>query len=237
MWSLFVALLTFGIMQMFRMPLWLMLVTVIPVLTILLVMGSVFYNFRKSLKFQDVPTYGYAPRLKELDREAARLEPLGFVKIDQFYFKTIPDSITYAFTHQQEPFYYCIYHLGPKATYELVSLFADNFTLTTSCTVDAGLTPRPARALLQIFPRGSYELLLNKHRTAHQYLVNNGIHSLAINQREFRSIFLKNFLEHAAYIKQMFLWPITLIVRVFTKPGRKYCRTIQEQYPEGFPQG
>lgn len=233
MWSLLVAMLTLLVIRTFHIPIWLMMITILPLLLIVLVTTSFLYNFRKSIRFQDVPTYGFSPRLKALDKEATRVESLDFSKIDQFYLKTIPDSLTYAFKHHQEPIFYCLYHLGSKASYELVTLYKENFVLTSAATLDSGLAPRPPKALLQIFPKSNYETLFSLHQEAHQFLLDHGLKPLTVNQNEFRTLFLKSYLDHATYIKSLFLWPINLIFRVFSKPGRKYCHKIREQYPEG----
>jgi hypothetical protein len=121
MWTALVAILTFVVMRYTEMPLWMFLIIAVPVLTIMLIYGSFLYSFRQSLKMEAVPTHGYSTRTRALDQTARHLEAIGFQKIDQFYLKMIPDSITYVFKHQHDPCYFCLYHLGQKMTCDVVT--------------------------------------------------------------------------------------------------------------------
>ena len=235
MWVVFVAILTFLAMEFLVIPLWMIIAIALPLLTILLVIGSVYYNFRESLQLQEVPRHGYGARLKELDREAGKLETLGFRKITEFYLKAIPDSVTYVFKHDKEPFYFCIYHLGQKYSCDIVTRFEDNYYLTTCDSVDGGMAPRPKKSLLQIFPNQSFSEFVERHREGVAYMEQSGIRLFDLAEMEFRHFFIKNYREHADYMKKLFFWPVALIIRTITKPGRVFCNPIKKQYPEGIP--
>lgn len=234
-WVVVVAVLTFLAMEYLMIPLWMVLVIGLPVLAVVLVIVSVLYNFRQSLKMNNIPAHGYGSRIKDLDREAGKVYGLGFKKIDQFYLKTIPDSVTYVFQHEKEPFSLCIYHMGQKMVCDMLTRFENDYHLTTTDSVDAGMAPRPKKSLMQIFPRQPYATLVQQHRQALAYVENSGIRVYDIPQLEFRRYFMTSYRTHADYMKKLFLWPIALIIRTLTKPGRIYCRSITEQFPEGIP--
>jgi hypothetical protein len=234
MWTAFVAILTFVFIRYTQIPLWMFLVIAAPVLTILLIYASFLYSFRQSLKMEAVPTHGYDARIQALDQAARSVEALGFQKIDQFYLKMIPDSVTYVFKHQHDPCYFCLYHLGQKMTCDVVTRFENEFYLTTSDSVDAGMTPRPKKALLQIFPGQSYQNLFLKHKEAYEYIDQNGIHTFDFAGEEFRYYFMKSLREQEAYIRKTFFWPLMLLIRTVSRHGRIYCRSIRDQYPRGF---
>jgi hypothetical protein len=235
MWVVLVALVVIAAGQMIKIPWGLFMIIVVPILTVGLVLGAFYYNFRESLQMEAVPKYGYAPRLRDLDNAAAQVTPLGFRKIDQFYLKAIPDSVSYIFKHEKEPFYLCVYHIGPKHVCDFITRFENDYYLTTANTVDAGMAPRPPKALLQIFPDQSYQTMLSYHMESYRYISENGIRVFDISEGEFRYYFMKSYREHAAYMKKLFLWPVALIIRTITRPGKVYCRTIKEQYPNGIP--
>ncbi len=234
MWSAFVAILTFVIIRYTQIPLWMFLIIAAPVLTIMLIYGSFLYSFRKSLKMEAVPTHGYSARIQALDQAARHVEVLGFQKIDQFYLKMIPDSITYVFKHQHEPCYFCLYHLGQKMTCDVVTRFENEFSLTTSGSVDAGMTSRPKKALLQIFPGKSYQDLFLKHKEASEYIDINGIRTFNFAGEEFRCYFMTSLREQETFIRKTFFWPLMLLIGTISRHGRIYCRSIRDQYPRGF---
>jgi hypothetical protein len=222
-------------MEFLAIPLWMVLCIGLPILTVLLVIASVYFNFRESLQMQDVPTHGYAPRIRDLDQEAREIEPLGFRKTDQFYLKTIPDSVSYVFKHESEPFYLCVYHLGQKFFCDVLTRFENDYHLTTNNTVDSGISTRPEKSLLQIFPHQPYRELLDRHKESFEYIKQSGIRPFDIAELEFRRYFMKSYREHASYMKKLFLWPVALIFRTLSRPGKAYCKSIKEQYPEGIP--
>jgi hypothetical protein len=235
MWSVLVFFLVLGVNELFVIPAWVFFVIILPLLIVGLVIVLFYYNFRESLQITNVPQYGYAPRLRDLDKIATYVEPLGFRKIDQFYLKAIPDSVTYVFKHEKEPFYFCVYHLGPKHACDIITRFENDYYLTTANTVDAGMTPRPPKSFLQIFANQPYQTMLSYHMESYRYISENGIRVFDISEGEFRYYFMKSYREHAAYMKKLFLWPVALIIRTITRPGKVYCRTIKEQYPNGIP--
>lgn len=234
-WVVFVAVLTFLAMEYLTIPLWMILVIALPFLTVILVIVSVLYNFRESLEMQAVPRHGYSPRINDLDREARQVEALGFRKFDQFYLKTIPDSVTYVFKHESEPYLLCIYHLGQKYFCDVLTRFENDYHLTTSDSVDAGMAPRPKKSLLQIFSNQSYTVLVQRHRESLAYIEKSGIRVHDIAEMDFRRYFMLSYRKHADYTKRLFLWPVALIIRTLTKPGRVFSRTIIEQFPQGIP--
>jgi hypothetical protein len=234
MWTFLVGLLAFAIFTLIDIPFWLVMVTIIPFLIIGLIYGSFLYRFRESLKMETIPNSGYKKRTDALDRESIRIEALGFRKIDQFYLKTIPDSVTYVFKHEREPICFCIYHFGKKFACDYVTRYRNGFFLTTSDAIDSGMTPRPSKALLQIFPDQTYEKLLNEHRAAHAYINRNSINIFDIPETEFRFYFMKCLHEQSEYIRKYPFWPILLLIRTLIQYGRKFCRTVPDQYPSGF---
>ena len=235
-WILFVTGIMLVVIHLTNAPLWVVVVIFMPILTVSLVFGSVWYNFRSSLEMEDVPKYGYAPRLKELENEASKLEALGFRKIDQFYFKTIPDSISFVLKHEDEPIYFLIYHFGQKYAYDFLTRFEREYYLTTSSAIESGLVPRPEKSMLQIYPNMAYHRVLEEHRESFQYIKQKGIGVYDVPEAEFRYFFLKNYRDHAAFIKKLPFWPIALIIRTISRPGKAYCKRIKEQYPNDLPQ-
>jgi len=234
MWSVFVTMVTFSAMILLKIPFWAFLLIAVPILIIVLIYGSFQYSFRESLAIQSVPEHGYKSRTNDLERESRLIELQGFYKIDQFYLRMIPDSITFVFKHTKEPVYFCIYHFGKKHTCDFVTRFENEYYLTTSSSVDAGMTPRPEKALLQIFPSTPYETLFQKHLKSRDYIFQNGISTFDIQEGEFRFYFMKSIKEQADHIRKSLFWPLMLLIRTISQYGRKFCSSIKEQYPQGF---
>jgi|GEM_PF-3552679 len=232
-WTAFVFVAVLVVMIVLDLPFYIFLVVGVPVFIYVLTYASFRYSFRDSLRFEPIPDHGYRPRMKIMDREMRSIQRLGFHKIDQFYFKMIPDSITYVFKHKTEPIYLCLYHLGKIMTCDIFTRYADDITLTTTNAVEGGMPPRPAKNFLQVFNRASYEHLYIEHKKAHQYLTFYGARVYDIPPAEFRYFFMKSLKDQERYIRNYFLWPAMLVGRTIAQSGKKYCSPISEQYPEG----
>jgi hypothetical protein len=232
MWSLFVMVVSGGLLWILDLPLVVSMFIIVPVLLYLFIYGSFMYSFRDSLKPELIPPSGYEKRILETENSAKQL-PHGFREIDRFYLKTIPDSTTFAFLNENEPVFFCIYHFGKKMGCDVVTLYENGFGLTTNNTVDGGMAPRREKDLIQIFPNAGYERLFQKHMDAHIFLIEKGLRPIYLHPDEFRHRFMQDYTAQGDYIRQFFLWPVILLFRTVLQYGRRYCLTIQEQFNKG----
>lgn len=234
-WVVLTAIITFAALELFHMSLWLVIALLLPLIAIGLAYASLRYNVRNSLKIEEVPKYGYAPRLKDLDEEAQEIERLSFERFDRFYLKTIPDSITDAYKHKKAPIILCVYHFGQKHSFDLTTRFQDDYYLTTANNIDAGVIPMPPGSLLQIYHNQHYDTLFKQHKEAIRTITKNGIEPFDLPKEEFRHHLMKTFRDQMKRAMKWFLWPVVLIVRTIRRPGKVYCKSIAEQYPGGIP--
>lgn len=233
-WIVLVALVSYLTVKIFKIPLLVFLVIGVPVLTIIFTYISFRYSFRSSLKPEPIPAKGYEPQIRELERDEPILKEMGFDKTDSFYLKIIPDSIIFVFKKKEGPVYFCLYHLGAKKACDIVSYFEKNITLTTSNSVEGGMTPRPDNRLLQIFERLSYAMLLERHQKAQEFIRDRGLKQTEPPSVTFREDFMKGIREFAEYVRKFSFWPVRLIVWTITRRGKIYLnKSIEEQYRSG----
>lgn len=232
-WGALVFVITFALVFLIKVEFWIFIIVVLPLLIIVLTSVSAAYNFRDSIKPQPIPQSGYQSRIRELDRDADTLQALGFKKFDQFYLKAIPDSVTYAFKHESEPTIFCVYHLGKKTTCDFFTRYDNDYALTTSNVVDAGMSPRPSQKLLQIFPDSSYREIYFQHQRSHEFLMQQGLRSHDLPEAEFRRYFMESYHESGKYMTKSLIWPVVLVIRVISQYGRKYCRSVIDQIGDG----
>jgi hypothetical protein len=230
LWMAFVLVVTLLIATLLKIPFWLFIVVVIPLLIFVFTYGSVSYSFRESLRPQSIPQRGYSSRTKALDVEVKRMSSHGFEEVDSFYLQMIPDAVIYVLRHRNEPTYLCFYHLGQRITCDFVTRYANGYTLTTCSNVDGGMMPRPAKHLLQVISSISYEGLHAVHVKAHAFLSEHGLRAFEIPHEEFRSFFMRSIREQAALIRKTPLWPFRLIIWTLMKRGRMYQGEIETQY-------
>jgi len=93
-------------------------------------------------------------------------------------------------------------------TYEFITEFSDEHSLTTTKTRAAFMFPRPFGSFLQSFPSASIEQLWDLHLRGEQHIVSD----LSIPVRECRVSFLEGFapgiLRQMRCIKSFPLWPV-----------------------------
>lgn len=231
-WSVFVFLVTAFVIFYLNPPWLITMLIVIPVLIYMFIFGSFLYSFRESLKPESIPRKGYEKRIRETEEKARDL-PRGFREIDRFYIKAVPDSTTFAYLHESEPVFFCLYHFDKKMGLDVVTLYDNGFGLTTNNSIDAGMAPRRAKDLIQIFPRTNYEKLYQKHMEGHIFLIERGLRPLYPHPSEFRHYFMKDYRSQGEYIKTFFLWPLVLLSRTVSQYGKKYCLSIREQFEKG----
>ena len=231
-WSVFVFIITFGILFFFELSFFSTFIILVPALVIIFIYGSFIYSFRDSLTPEEIPATGYRERINETEKKLREL-PLGFKKIDRFYLKAVPDSITYAFLDENEPVISCLYHFGKKMGTDFVTFYNDGYSLTTNDSIDGGMAPRYERAFIQLFPENDYENLYRKHMESHIFLIEKGLRPLYIHRSEFRFYFMKEFKAQGEFIRKIPFWPVILLYRTITRYGKKYNLSIKRQYERG----
>lgn len=231
-WSVFVFVITFGIIFFVELSFFSTFLILIPALIIAFIYGSFVYSFRDSLKPEEIPATGYGGRVTETENKLREL-PLGFKKIDRFYLKAVPDSITYAFLNENEPVIGCLYHFGKKMGADFVTLYNDGYSLTTNNSFDGGMAPRYKKAFIQLFPEYDYEKLYGKHMESHIFLIEKGLRPVYIQGSEFRFYFMKEFKAQGEFIRKIPFWPVILLFRTISQYGKKYNLSIKKQYEKG----
>lgn len=229
-WTALVFVVTLLLAVMFKLPFWLFVVVVVPLLIIVFTYVSVSYSFRESLQPEEIPKRGFSSRAKALEVETKRMSPHGFDQIDAFYLRMIPDAVVSILKHKDEPIHFCLYHLGQKVTCDIVTRYAHGYALTTCNTVDGGMLPRPKRNLLQIITQVSYEDLYNVHKKGHLFLSSKGLSPFDIPREEFREYFMNRIHEQARFIRKIPLWPVHLVIWTIMRRGRTYQKEIEMQY-------
>jgi hypothetical protein len=232
MWSLLVFVVTGVLIWVLNLSFVMTMVVLIPVLIYVFIFGSFMYSFRDSLKPQPIPARGYESRIRETEQKMGELSR-DFREIDRFYLKAIPDSTTVAFLHDHEPVFCCLYHFGKKMGCDVVTLYENDFGLTTNNSLDAGMTPRREKDLIQIFPRAGYQQLYEKHMAAHIFLIEKGLRPRYLHPQEFRHHFMQDYRAQGEYIRAYPFWPAMLLFRTVSQYGKKYCLPVPEQFEKG----
>jgi len=236
-WSLAVFAFTFIMVKVFNIPLVPFLIVFMPLSVFLLTYLSFNYSFRKSIEMERVPAKGYESRLASLDKAAADMLPLGFVKKNAFYLKTIPDSVTYILKHETLPVYLDIHNLGPRQIYVFMTFFEGGYELTTNSSASGGMIPRPPKKLTQSFENMPCDRMLDEHLKSVEFMKTKGIKAQDMPYDTLRRDFKKRYLEVSSHVKSFSFWPVRLIVWTITSRGKVHRRPIEEQYAMGIVKG
>lgn len=236
-WQILVFVITFVLyyfLAELHVPFILSIILILPLLGIAMFYLAFVYSFRSNLQLEFIPEKGYESRINEIKNQEKALLDLGFAKIDEFYLKTIPDSITFMYKQKDLPTYSYIYHFGKKMALDIVSYFPNDITLSTCSSSSAGSTPRSAKKLLQICENVPFSNQLTAHMNAMSFLKQHHLDPLNISNESCRDNLMKSILDQAKFIRSQFLWPVKVFYWALAKPGLKiYKKPIQEQYPSG----
>ena len=168
--------------------LWILL-TLIPVSYIQIYLTNR-HNFRDSVQMELVPPTSNEKRIAWLNANQAELANFGFTKFDEFYMRLSPDVLVYAYRHEQYPITLVDYNMQIMTFCDLVTQFDNGCLLTTSNGGNAGLTPLPENALLQVFPDRGFPELVRAHIDALEFLKPKGFHSSRLQSENYRQAFL-----------------------------------------------
>lgn len=228
--TLITFIISFLAIVLLNLELWAFILIFAPLYLIAMTIFTAWHNMHGAVKPEPIPPKGFDGRIAQMNTITPRILQLGFREIDRFYVKMIPDVVVYAFRHNSEPVYFCLYHLGTKMANDFITRYGYDVSLTTNNITDAGVLPRPAKAMLQIFPRQEYEQVFSNHISAHKFIQSNGFTVHDFSPDEFRPVFMESMLKQWLYLKKHPLWPLTTIFKSVTKIGIGYRKPIQDQW-------
>ncbi|MBN2135249.1 MAG: hypothetical protein JW737_05925 [Acidobacteria bacterium] len=232
-WSLLNFIIAISAALLLDIPFFIFLLVVIPVLVIVMIFLSISYSFRSSLKAQKIPAIGYKKRVKDLNKIVPLLRDHGFMMVDYFYMRIIPDVVVYALRHESEPIYYCLYHFGSRIPIDVVTRYENDMSLTTADNIEAGAAPRPEKAFLQIFRDADHDTLYINHLRSHRFITKQGVRVHDMPPANFRYYFFESFRRQADFMRKIPFWPLKLIIMTIGQEGKKFTIPIPEQYNEG----
>ena len=211
-----------------KLPFFLEVFIVIPLIIILVTYIISLYNFYAGLGILPVPAKGYANRIEKSNIDTLKLEKLEFKKTDTFYLKTIPDCIVTVFKHTSDPIFGCIYNYGPKKEFEFLTDFK-NISLTTCSDKCIGNSPRLVRDMVQGFHDEDIFFLLSEHKRAIYFLRKNHFDPVNMQGSNFRQFFVALTERNNKYLRSYPLWMFRMFYWILTKYGKKYAYSIEEQ--------
>lgn len=212
-----------------------LLIIVISLLAVIASILTFLYNTRKDLEFEAIPDPPGRLRkqVDESDNEAEKVEAMGFRRFDRFFAKMMPETVTYIYEYNAYPAYLLIYHLGVKKAGEIVSVLDNNYTLTTSSSLDSGHIPFDPQGYLQIVEEGSYKELIKRHKEALDFLKKSGIKPVRLFAPGLHEQMKESIGRMRENVLKTNFWPALLVFWVIFQRGRKYTIPLQEQVEKG----
>lgn len=212
----------------FSLPLW-SFALIIPANIYLQLYFTQQYSFRNSLQLEEIPRIDNLARIIELDQNAGLLEDLRFDKFDEFYMRTSTDIVVFAYKHVELPIVLCQYHFGVHKTMDLMTSFENDYALTTCNIKSNGIsTLRPPNYFLQIFTEADAEELFRRHIQSIEFLKANGLVAIDKPLYNFRSEFLRKFLEAGKMFKSLSS-PVRILYLNYFGDKYRLAKTVQEQ--------
>ncbi len=217
----------------FHFPLYITLLILIPMAMVTMIVFSVLYNSRPSLKPEDIPRKNLEKCRKDLEEREELLRTLGFDRTDEFFMRILPESIVYCFVHGEEDIFFCLYHMGSRIIGDVVSLYGGDVSLTTAMAVDAGNMPRDPRGMLQIFPDAPISTMLDRHREGVNFLMKKGYKPIRVSPEQFREMFIKSHQDAYERIKSYPFWPVMVLIWSSSESWTSCGKPISKQFEEG----
>lgn len=210
------------------LPLW-SFVLIIPTLIYSQLYLHQSYSFRETLMIEDVPTTGYEKRLLDLEANQRLFYESGFVKFDEFYMRTANDVVSFAYQHKSLPVFLCEYHFEQLSSYDFITKFDNDFSLTTTKIKNVHIMERPVEKMLQSFPKATFEELFQKHLQGIEFLKTQGFEPREMSLTLFRKDFLEQFLKQGRQLKGL-LGPAKILYLLNFGDKNRYKRSVQEQF-------
>ncbi len=204
-------------------------------ISVYLIYLSFFKMPKTDLKVEFMPPKKekYEKTIEKMNTETEPITKNNFEKIDEFALNFKESFIVYHFQNPCQTIHVNLNEDSNFSALDLITIFADNYFLTTSNSMIAGNNPLSDKALLQVYENAGFEHLLKKHQQAIEYLENFSLKPVAKDPADYRLVTIKSLKEnHKKLVSQPF-WLFKTIFRSLTRYGKKYCKSIEKQHKEG----
>lgn len=211
-------------------------------LTVFLVISLVFYLIVRKLAVSQIDEY--VPDKVTVDPKIARTaaasdwaERNGFHFVG-FYFESCMNSLIAAWRHASQPTYFCAYVVSDnnqlRNTYDFVTLFDHDVSLTTGSTKDGHMMPPRPGAYVQTFSHVSLDEQWRRHTDAERFLNSRGHVGFRSRVPAFVESITTAIQRQVAHVRSMPFWPFRAVFWFASRRSRWHNLTIQQQHEQGW---
>ena len=186
-----------------------------------------------SMSKADLDVDPTAPEAPALPARWAADNEFGF--LGKYRMKTpMTQALIYAWQRTDRPTYFCTYIIQSsqetKESYDLVTIFGDDVGLTTGCTKDSHMLPKPPRSFIQSFSPGDFDDRWARHIEMENYLMDVGGAQLVEREDVFEELLLDAIRRQMDYVRGISLWFLRGPLWFFVRRSQWHNLSIQEQY-------
>ncbi|MBI2195257.1 MAG: hypothetical protein HYU36_25025 [Planctomycetes bacterium] len=164
----------------------------------------------------------------------------GFEPIGRYLMEAGQTCHIDAWQHMQKPTLFCVYTISapslpaPRVFSDLVTVFAEERSLTTASTKDAHFFPVRDGIYMQSFPDQTLGELWHRHLDGERYLVGRGLREIPRPDIPFEQHILQAIHKQMAYVRAIPCWPLFASYWFWVRRNRLANLTIEEQHRRGW---
>lgn len=130
--------------------------------------------------------------------------------------------------------FFCVYSIEGKTTWDFVTEFEGDVSLTTGSTKDGQLMPDAPRSFTQVFEGTPVHGLWSEHVKSEEFLMK----ASGLRQRSrpisFEDSFIGGTKAQVAYIRSLPFWPLLGVYWYFVRRHKLKNRSVEQQFQLGW---
>lgn len=162
----------------------------------------------------------------------------GFEYVGSYRMRAgVANAEIWAWRRTDRPTFLCKYMVragnASKTSYDLMTEFADEVSITTCNTKDGSSMPLVPGAYMQSFSPIDFDGRWQKHIEAENYLMDYGGARLEMNDTPFEQAFIDAIRRQTDYIRTLPLWPVRGMYWFFIRKHLLHNKSLQTQHEKG----
>jgi hypothetical protein len=154
-----------------------------------------------------------------------------------YHVESCMNSLIVAWQHPSQPTYFCAYVVSDNArlrnTYDFVTMFERDVSLTTGSTKDGHMMPPRPGAYVQTFSQVSLDEQWRRHTEAERFLTSRGHVRYRSNLPPFVESITTAIHGQVAHVRSLPFWPFRGVFWFASRRTRWHDLSIQEQHEAG----